>query len=121
MIRAIIEILRKHLKEAYKEEEQWEAIIRDPFDIMTAFPNYDMLRILAHDLVKVMKMEKCERHIRIPDQKATVKFIESMMPVSNVSEEFLNYSARHFRRWLLNWNTTVRTYKERIPILPFID
>ena len=126
MIRTIINILRKYLKEAYREEEQWEAIVHDPFDLIAAFPDYNMLRRLAHDLVKVTKTEKCEKHIRIPDQKATVEFIKSIMPTggslddSYIDEFFLDYHARHLRRWLLNWNTTVRTYRERRPINPLL-
>lgn len=131
MIRAIITILRKHLEEAYDEGgeqwegEQWEAIIHSPFDIMAMFPTYDMFRRLTHDLIKAMKMEKCEKHIRIPDQKATMKFIKEIMPVGEgledyIAEEFLEYHARYLRRWLLNWNTTVRTYRERMPIEPLL-
>ena len=122
MIRDIIGILKKHLKEAYEQEEQWEAIIHDPFDIMARFPTYDMLRRLAHDLVKTLKTERCEKHITIPDQKATVKFLKSIMPTGGpaldayMTEEFLDSHARYLRRWLLNWNTTVKTYRERKPI-----
>jgi len=120
MIRAIVNVLRKHLQEAYEGEEQWEAIIHDPFDIMAMFPDYDMLRRLAHDLVKVMKMEKCEKHIRIPDQKATIKMLREIYPgdPNDRDEEFWDGHARYLRRWLLNWNTTMRTYRERRPIEP---
>lgn len=121
MIRTIIGILKKHLQEAYEEQEQWEAIIHDPFDIMAMFPSYDMLRRLAHDMVKTLKAERCEKHITIPDQKATVKFLKSIYPIGPglddyMTEEFLSYHARYLRRWLLNWNTTEKTYRERRPI-----
>ncbi len=121
MIRAIIKVLRKHLGTAYEQEEQWEAIIHNPWEIIARFPDYDMLRVLSHDLIKVMQMEKCEKHIRIPDQQATMKFIKSIMPTGAgidydyLNEEFLADEARHLRRWLLNWNTTVKTYRERRP------
>lgn len=119
MIRTIVGILRKHLQKAYEGEEQWEAIIHDPFDLVAIFPSYDMLRVLAHDLTKALKAERCEKHITIPDQKATVEFLKKIMPLDDyMAEEFLDYQARHLRRWLLNWNTTIITYRERRPIEP---
>jgi len=125
MIRAIITILRKHLQEAYTGEEEWEAIIHNPFELMAIFPDYDMLRRLAHDLVKVTKTERCEKHIRIPDQKATMEFLKSIMPTKRgmddyLTGEFLGYHATCLRRWLLNWNTTLVTYRERRPIEPLV-
>ncbi len=118
MIRAIIGILKKHLKEAYEEGEMWEAIIHDPYDIMAIFPSYDMLRRLAHDLINIMKMERCEKHIRIPDQKATIKMLREIYPgdPDNLDKDFWDYHARYLRRWLLNWNTMERTYQERFKL-----
>ncbi len=123
MIRAIISVLRKHLHEAYEEEEQWEAIIHSPFDTFAMFPDYDMLRRLAHDLVKATKTEKCEKHIRIPDQKAAIEMLKSIYPGNSdsLSEEFWDEQARHLRRWLLNWNTTMVTYRERRPFETLAD
>jgi len=123
MIRAIISVLKKHLDLSREERNNMDAMLTDipNYEVLVHYPSYDMLRRLAHDLIKVMKMEKCEKHIRIPDQKATVELIKSIMPVggrldSCISEEFLDYHARYLRRWLLNWNTTERTYRERRPI-----
>ncbi len=119
MIKAIMTILKNHLGEAYDEGEQWEAIIRSPWDIMARFPSYDMFRRLSHDLIKAMKMEKCKKHIRIPDQKAAIEFIRSIIPTGGsmpvMDEDFLDYHARYLRRWLLDWNTTAKTYRDRQP------
>ncbi len=125
MIKSIITILRKYLDLSREEWNNMDAILTDipNFDIIAGYPCYDMLRRMAHDLIKVMGMEKCEKHIRIPDQKSTIKFVKSIMPTATgfddyLTEEFLDYHAKHLRRWLLNWNTTMRTYRERRPMEP---
>lgn len=114
MIRTIIQVLRKHLEIAYQEEEEMEATVHDPFDLIAIFPSYDMLRVLAHDLVETIGAEKCEKHVVIPDQQATIQFLQQQMPLADgLDDATVAYFARRLRRWLLNWNTTVPTFKER--------
>ncbi len=116
-------ILKKHLDLSLEEYNNMDAMLTDipNYDVLAQYPNYDAFRKITHDLVKAMKMERCEKHIRIPDQKATIEFIKTVMSGINISDtymtpEFLAYHARYLRRWLLNWNTTMRTFRERKPM-----
>ena len=115
MIRKIATILRRYFKEAYDEEEQWEAIISDPFDLTAMFPTYDMLLRLSKELIMEIKKEDLSKLIKIPDQKSTIKFVRSISTEKFVDDfpEFYEYHARELRRWLWEWNTTLPIFRNR--------
>jgi len=112
MIRTVIKILKKHLGDAYNEEEalnynnQWEGVIRSPYDVLADSPDTAEIRRLAYELIGVIKGTDFAKLIHIPTQAEAESWIKANM-FDNNDDEFISQTARQMRLWLYGFRIQI--------------
>jgi len=101
MLRTIEHILRKHLDEAAEEYERTvEMTVTSPFEVLWLWPNYHERRVLAKELVEVIKGTDVSKLIHIPSQAEAEEFVRSIYPGRLPDWYDVPFHARTLRRWL---------------------
>ena len=105
MIRRVIEVLKRHLDEAYEELEQWEAIEVTPWDVLREYPDYHQLRRLSLELIGVIRGVDVANLIQVPKFDETKKFLESIYPqgLEGVDEDMVIHQTKELRMWLAGY------------------
>ena len=114
MIRTVIKILKKHLGDAYNEEEalnynnQWEGVIRSPYDVLADSPDTAEIRRLACELIGVIKGTDFAKLIHIPTQAEAEAWVKAnMFDDDENDDEFISQTARQMRLWLYGFRTQI--------------
>jgi len=101
MIRKVIQILKKHLDDAYREQEEMdEILVHDPFDILARYPPHDELRLCAREIVEEIRGIGSRKLLLSPKYKETYKFVQDSMLPHDADPLFVKDATIQLLRWL---------------------